>query len=79
MRIKKGDKQDITAKHEELTQTITPTELAAMIEQFDTDDEDSPPLKFTRRYMAMVVCEVLLSARHVNYARIIPEYLRWKW
>ena len=52
---KKGDKQDITAKHEELAQTITLTELAAKIEQFDANHEDSPLLKFIRGYMAMVM------------------------
>ena len=39
---KKGDKQDITTKNEELTQTITSTELAENMEQFDADHEDSP-------------------------------------
>ena len=52
---KKGDKQDITAKHEELAQTITSTELAAKMEQFDADHEDSPLFKFTRGYIAMVM------------------------
>ena len=44
---KKGDKQDITAKHKELAQTITSTELAAKMEQFDAHHEDSPLFKFT--------------------------------
>ena len=47
---KKGDKQDITAKHEELAQTITLKELAAKMEQFDADHEDSLLFKFTRGY-----------------------------
>lgn len=44
---KKGDKQDITAKHKELAQTITSTDLAGKMEQFDADHEDSPLFKFT--------------------------------
>ena len=44
---KKGDKQDITTKNEELTQTIASTELAAKMKQFDTDHEHSPLFKFT--------------------------------
>ena len=52
---KEGDKQDITAKHEELAQTITSTELAAKMEQFDADHEDCPLFMFTRGYMAMVM------------------------
>ena len=44
---KKGNKQDITAKHKELAQTITSTELAAKMKQFDADHEDSPLFKFT--------------------------------
>ena len=52
---KKGDKHDITVKHEELSQTITSTELAAKMKQFDADHEDSSLFKFTRRYMAMVM------------------------
>ena len=52
---KQGDKQDITAKHEELKQTVTSTDLAAKMEQFDAHHEDSPLFKFTRGYMAMVM------------------------
>ena len=52
---KKGDKQDITTKHEELTKTIFSTELAAEMEQFDADHEDSPLFNLTRGYMAMVM------------------------
>ena len=62
---KKGDKQDITAKHEELAQTITSTELAAKMEQFDADHEDSPLFKFTRGYMAMVM-EMMTFIRAVR-------------
>ena len=62
---KKGDKQDITTKNEELTQTIASTELAAKMEQFDTDHEDSPLFKFTRGYMAMVM-EMMTFIRAVR-------------
>ena len=59
---KKGDKHDITGKHEELAQTITSTELAAKMEQFDADHEDSSLLKFTRGYMAMVMEMLFIRA-----------------
>ena len=62
---KKGDKQDITAKHEELAQTITSTELAAKMEQFDADHEDRPLFMFTREYMAMVM-EMMMFIRAVR-------------
>ena len=62
---KKGDKQDITAKHEELAQTITSTELAAKMEQFDADHEASPLFKFTRGYIAMVM-EMMTFIRAVR-------------
>ena len=62
---KKGDKQDITAKHEELAQNITSTELAAKMEQFDADHEDSPLFKFTRGYIAMVM-EMMTFIRAVR-------------
>ena len=62
---KKGDKQDITAKHGELAQTITSTELAAKMEQFDADHEASPLFKFTRGYIAMVM-EMMTFIRAVR-------------
>ena len=62
---KEGDKQDITAKHEELAQTITSTELAAKMEQFDADHEDRPLFMFTRGYMAMVM-EMMMFIRAVR-------------
>ena len=63
---KKGDKQDITAKHEELNwQTITSTELASKMEHFDADHEDSPLFKSTRRHMAMVM-EMMTFIRAVR-------------
>ena len=62
---KKGDKQDITAKHEELVQTINSTELAGKMEQFDADREGSPLFKFTREYMAMVL-EMMTFIRAVR-------------
>ena len=62
---KKGDKQDITAKQEELAQTITSTVLASKMEHFDADHEDSPLFKFTRRYMAMVM-EMMTFIRAVR-------------
>ncbi|CAH3043014.1 unnamed protein product [Porites lobata] len=62
---KKGDKQDIKARHEELAKTITSTELAAKMEQFDADHEDSPLFKFTRGYMAMVM-EMMMFIRAVR-------------
>ena len=62
---KKGNKQDITAKQEELAQTITSTELAAKMEQFDANHEDSPLFKFTREYMAMVM-EMMTFIRAVR-------------
>ena len=65
MRVKKGDKQDITAKQEELAQTITSTVLASKMEHFDADHEDSPLFKFTRRYMAMVM-EMMTFIRAVR-------------
>ena len=62
---KKGDKQDITVKHEELVQTINSTELAGKMEQFDADREGSPLFKFTREYMAMVL-EMMTFIRAVR-------------
>ena len=62
---KKGDKQDIAAKHKELAQTITSTELAAKMELFDADHEDSPLFKFSRGYMAMVM-EMMTFIRAVR-------------
>ena len=62
---KKGNKQDITAKHKELAQTIASTELAAKMEQFDAHHEDSPLFKFTRGYMAMVM-EMMTFIRAVQ-------------
>ena len=62
---KKGDEQDITAKREELAQTITSTELAAKMEQFDADNEDSPLFKFARGYIAMVM-EMMTFIRAVR-------------
>lgn len=59
---KTGDKQDITAKHKELAQTMTSTELAAKMEQFDADHEDSPLFKFTRGYMAMLMEMMFIRA-----------------
>ena len=63
--FKKGDRQDIKGKHEELAQTITSTEFAAKMEQFDADHEDSPLFKFTCRYMAMVM-EMMTFIRAVR-------------
>ena len=62
---KKGNKQDIAAKHKELAQTIASTELAAKMEQFDAHHEDSPLFKFTRGYMAMVM-EMMTFIRAVQ-------------
>ena len=62
---KKGNKQDITAKHKELAQTIASTQLAAKMEQFDAHHEDSPLFKFTRGYMAMVM-EMMTFIRAVQ-------------
>ena len=62
---KRGDSQDITAKHEELAKTITSTELVARMEQFDADHEDSPLFKLTRGYMAMVM-EMMTFIRAVR-------------
>ena len=62
MHVKKGNKQDIKARHEELGKTITSTEVAAKMEQFDADNEDSPLFKFTRGYMAMVMEMMFIRA-----------------
>lgn len=62
---KKRDKQDIKVNHEELAQTITSTELAVKMEQFDANHEDSPQFKFTRRYMTMVM-EMMMFIRAVR-------------
>ena len=62
---KKGNKQDITGKHEELAETITSTALAAKMEQFDAHHEDSPLFKFTRGYMEMVI-EMMTFSRAVR-------------
>ena len=60
---KKGEKQDITAKHEELAQTITSTELAAKMKQFDADHEDSPDWRLGSPFRSpTVVREVLFRA-----------------
>ena len=59
MRVKKA------TKHEEPAQTITSTELAAKMEQFDADNEDSPLFKFTRGYIAMVM-EMMTFIRAVR-------------
>ena len=62
---KKGNKQDITGKHEELAQTITSTALAAKMEQFDAHHEDSPLFKLTRGYTEMVI-EMMTFSRAVR-------------
>ncbi|CAH3182528.1 unnamed protein product [Porites lobata] len=77
---KKGDKQDIKARHEELAKTISSTELAAKMEQFDADHEDSPLAVRTGDWdlhleALQLFVKYFFAHDMLNYAPMIPVYL----
>ena len=65
-KCKKGNKQDITAKHKALAQTMTSTELVPKVEQFDADHKDSPLFKFTQA-MVMEMMGFIRAVRTGNW------------
>lgn len=52
---KKGNKEEVSTKHEELMQLISSTELIRKMDEYDAENDGSPLFKFTRRYMTMVM------------------------